>query len=461
VQPERVLDLVPSVTSTRDVPLTDVGNAERLIARHGTDLRYIHPWARWLVWDGRRWRPDDTGEPTRRMKETLRALAADALELDDDQRPRLLKHAIGSERETRIRGALQLAQSEPGVPVLPEQLDADPWLLCCDNGTVDLSTGELHPHRREDLLTKLAPVAYDPTAEAPRWRAFLDQVLEGDEATIEFVRRAVGYSLTGDTSEQVLFLLVGAGANGKSTLIETVRALVGDYGQQAPAETFLEQRESIPNHIARLKGARFVATVETPEGRRLNETMVKRLVGGDSQAARFMRGEWFDFRPTFKAWLATNHLPVIRGTDEAIWRRIRVIPFNITIPEPERDKTLAARLHAELPGILTWAIDGCVEWQISGLPTPDAVRAATAGYREHMDVLGDFIADRCETRPDARATVAELYTAYQYWATHNGDRNPLSSKAFGQNLEERGHHVKRGAGGTRYRLGITLRRSDT
>jgi putative DNA primase/helicase len=444
------------VISREDFHLTDVGNAERLIARHGRDLRYCHPWGRWLVWDGRRWKPDDTGEPERRTKETLRQLLADLAEVDDDKRrQKLLRHVLDSERTPRLRAALETARSEEGVPVVPEALDRNPMLLNVLNGTIHLEVCDLLDHDRAQLITKLAPVRFDHEARAPRWQKFLEQVLP-DPTVVAFLRRMVGYSLTGSTREQVLFILYGNGANGKTTLLETLRALLGDYGQQAPAETFLERRETIPNDLARLRGVRFAAAVETPEGRRLNETIVKRMVGGDTIAARFMRGEWFEFAPVFKPWLATNHKPVISGTDEAIWRRIRFIPFTVTIPESERDPDLSAKLRAELPGILNWALAGCQEWQRDGLGTPDAVTAATARYREEMDVLGRFIVDRCVLHPDAKAKAGELYTLYGYWSHANGETEPLTQKAFGQRLADRGLVATRGTGGVRWWNGIGL-----
>ncbi len=444
-------------------PLTDLGNAERLVALYGRDLAYCFAWHRWLVWTGRHWSIDETGEASRRAKSAVRELVGLTAKLDDDTRRRaLLGHALRSESEARIRAALTLAASEPGVPVIPDDLDRDPFLFACENGTIDLRSGELLEHRRDDRITKLSPVSYDEAAMCPTWLSFLERVFDGDEALGRFLRRAVGYSLSGDTSAQVLFLLHGRGANGKSTAIETLRALLGDYGQQTPAETFLERRDSIPNDVARLRGARLVAAVETPESRRLNEVMVKRMTGGDTMAARFMRGEWFEFRPLFKVWLATNHLPVVRGTDEAIWRRIRLVPFTVTIPESERDPRLLEKLRDELPGILNWAIEGCLEWRESGLDEPEAVRSATASYRDEMDTLGQFITDNCVVTETASALAGELYNLFGYWCEANGERDHLSQQAFGRRLKERGFTARRLTGGKRawQGIGISTEASD-
>jgi putative DNA primase/helicase len=341
--------------------LTGGGNGQRLVDLHGLDIRYVHPWKQWLVWDGRRFQPDTTGELMRRAKMgVLRLYAEAAAERDPDRRKALATWARRSDSEARMREMINLAASEPYVPVRPAELDSQPWRLNVEDGTIDLRTGELLPHSRRDLITKLAPVRFDPKATCPTWLAFLDRVLGHDADLVGFLQRAIGYSLTGDTGEQVLFFLYGTGANGKSTLLETLRALLGDYAQQTDFTTLLERRGDGPrNDIAALQGARFVAAIEAAEGRRLAEGLVKQLTGGDAVSVRKLYSEPFTFRPEFKLWLAANHKPVIRGTDQAIWRRIRLVPFTIAIPEGERDHELGLKLRAELPGILRWAVAGC------------------------------------------------------------------------------------------------------
>jgi putative DNA primase/helicase len=447
-------NVTPLPTLRREFPLNDVGNALRIKARHGRDLRYCHPWGCWLAWMGSHWQRDDIGYAEHCAKETLRQLAADLAEMEDDQaRKQLARHIARSEDAQRIRGAVFLLRSD--LPVVPDQFDADPWVLNCANGTIDLRTGGLRPHSRRDLITKMSPVAYDPDAIPLRWITFLEEILP-DPAVRSFVQRLCGYSLTGVTSEQVLTIFYGGGANGKSTFNETLLRILGDYAQTAPAETFLDRRDGIPNDVARLRGARFVSASELGEGRRLNEALVKRMTGGDTIVARFMRAEWFEFTPTFKAVLVTNHRPEIRGTDEAIWRRIRLVPFTVTIPAERRDPELPAKLESEAAGVLAWAVEGCLDWQRNGLGAPEAVTAATADYRGDMDVLGGFLEDCCRIGDGLRAKASELYTRYGYWCTTNGETNGLSAKAFGLRLAERGFTSHRGTGGTREWLGLTL-----
>lgn len=416
--------------------LTDMGNAERFVARHGEDVRYCFPWAKWLVWSGSRWERDDSGRVHRLAKETVRSIYGEAADTEDEgTRKAIAQHANRSEAEAKVRAMLDMARSE--VPVSPDDLDADAWLLNVPNGTVDLRTGELRSHSREDLVTKLAPVRYDPSATAPTWEAFLERVLPGEELR-RFVQRGAGYSATGDTSEQCMFINHGGGNNGKSTFQEALAGALGDYAMRTPTETLMVRRSGgIPNDVARLKGARFVTASETEEGRRLAESLVKDLTGQDTISARFMRAEWFDFKPTHKTWLATNHMPEIRGTDNAIWRRIRLVPWTVVVPPAERDRKLPEKLRAELPGVLAWVVRGCLEWRREGLRAPKEVRQATREYRAEMDVLAGFVADCSKVGEGEKAYARELYGTYKKWCKESGEE-PESQKKFGGRLKERG-----------------------
>jgi putative DNA primase/helicase len=424
--------------------LTDLGNAQRFVAEHGQAVRYSYTSKSWLVWTGCYWRRDATAEVQRLAKGTVVGLYAEAaIASNEDARKRLVAHAAKSERAERIAAMLRMAESEPEVATTDDAFDQGIWLLNVANGTLDLRTGELRPHDPANLITHLLDVPYDAEARCPRWNRFLRQVLAGDKALEGFIRRFAGYVLTGSTREQVLALLYGRGKNGKSVFLETLRALLGPLSRTARFDSFLVKRhDGIPTDIARLRGARLVTAAEAQEGCRLDEALIKQLTGGDTITARFLYGHEFEYRATFKLLLVANHRPVIRGTDLAIWRRVKLVPFTVTISEDDRDPDLADKLRAELPGILAWAVRGCLEWQRDGLGEPSAVREATASYRSEMDVLGAFLAERCEESPDAIVSAKRLYYAYAIWSEACRER-PVSKRAFGLALEERGFQSTR------------------
>lgn len=441
--------------------LTDIGNAERFVDQHGDDLRYIHVQERFIVWDGSRYAPDETAEAYRRAVATVKGLYAEASAADDSAlRKALAAHATRSEQTNRITAMVKAATWLDGVAVHTDDLDANPMLLNVQNGTVDLETGRLLPHTRANLITKLAPVTYDPAATCPTWTAFMDRIMGADDELISYLRRLTGYSLTGLTGEQMMAIPYGSGANGKSTMLETIAAILGDYAQQTPTDTLTPTRQQgVPNDVARLRGARFVSAVETGEGNRLAESLVKQMTGGDRITARFLRQEFFEFTPSFKLFLATNHKPVIRGTDEAIWRRIHLIPFKVTIPEGERDPRLKQKLAAEASGILNWALAGCAEWQRDGLQPPPAVLAATQEYRDEMDVLAAFLEDRCLETTGAEVKSGEIYHAYKVWCEANGEY-AITNKAFSIRLMERGFEKRKKASGMHF-IGLGLLADDS
>ena len=422
--------------------LTDLGNASRLIAHHGQDLRYCYPWGSWLIWDGRRWSLDESGEIHRRAKQTVTEIyreAADAA--DDETRKALAKHAVRSEAENRIQAMISLAKSE--VPIMPAAMDANPWLMNVATGTINLKTGELLEHRREDLITKLAG-EYDPTAAAPTWAATLERVLPSAEVRA-FFKRLCGYAISGDVSEHVLPVLYGTGANGKSTILNALLEAAGEYGMQAAPDLLIAKRGGHPTEVADLFGMRVVASIEVEDGRRLAETLVKSLTGGDKVRARRMRQDFWQFDPTHTAFLCTNHKPEIRGNDAGIWRRIRLIPFTETIAPAEQDKRLPTKLRSELPGILAWAVEGCLEWQRDGLKAPEEVRKATGAYRSEMDVIGAFLRDECETQQGYSATFKEVFARYEEWCEEAGEK-PETRRKFNARLKERGPFFDRRSG---------------
>jgi len=428
--------------------LTDLGNSGRLISRHGQDLLYCYPWNFWLVWDGRRWLKDETGEIERRAAETIRDTLTEAIKAQreaeaagNENRSKglkeLISHALASQAKPRLQAMIHLARMQ--VPVLPADLDADPWLFNVQNGTLDLRTSKLRPHKRADKLTKLAPVEYDPAAKCPTFDRFILEIMDNRPELVSYLARVFGYALTGNISEQCFFLFYGRGANGKSTLLEAMRALLGDYASQAEFQTFLDRRadQGINNDIAALRGARLVTASEANAGRRLNESMIKQVTGGDPVTARFLYAEFFSYLPTFKLVLATNHKPRIRGVDHAIWRRVRLVPFDVQIPADRQDPTLLDQLKAELPGILNWTLQGLADCRAHGLNEPSPVNEATNQYRESSDELGPFLADCCVVHEQAQVSGGKLRQAYLEWCEANG-QDAVGPKIFAALLEDRG-----------------------
>ncbi len=417
---------------------TDLGNAQRMAALFGGSVRYCNAWGKWLLWNEQRWEIDRRQNVDKLAVETVKSIYAEAAATSDaDRRIALAKHARKSEDANRLKSMLRLLPTQPGISITPEELDADKWLLNVLNGTINLRTGELLEHDREHLITKIAPVTYDPDAKCPHWMAFLNRVMDGNKNLLEFIQRAVGYNLTGDVSEQVLFFLHGSGSNGKSTFIQTILRMLGDYAKQSESELLLARRGEVhPTGIADLQGARFVASSEIESGRRLAESLVKQLTGGDRLKARYMRQDFFEFEPSHKLWLAANHKPIIRNSDYGIWRRIRLIPFTVTIPDDEKDPQLPDKLLEELPGILNWAIAGCLTWQSDGLGFPPEVGQAVQDYRDEQDTLSGFFDERCKFGTGEWVAVSALYKSYLNWCEAN-DEKPLSKIRLGEELRQR------------------------
>jgi putative DNA primase/helicase len=434
--------------------MTDLGNARRFITQHDGEVRAIMSARRpWYTWDDKRWTPDQTGEVERMAKTTVRRIYTEASKIpDEEQRDALLKHAAKSESAPRIRGMLELAATEPELSTTIEMLDANRWLLNVNNGTIDLKTGALRPHKRKDLITRLAPIVYDDSAQCPRWDAFLLEVMNGDPDLVHFLQLAVGYSLTGDIREECLFFLYGQGSNGKSTFLEILRSLFGEYAKQSDFNTFLAARGDGPrNDIARMHGARLVTASEADSEKGFDGKTIKLLTGGDTIVARKLYEEHKEFKPQHKLWLAANHKPIVKEQTEGFWRRMRIVPFTVSFNANTRDKQLAKRLTNELPGILNWAIAGCLDWKKHGLVEPAAIRKATRTYRDENDLLGEFIAQSCSVDPTAWTSTPLLYRAFiDWWADTRGPRSqPISLGWFTRLLGERGdlrpakrHHAR-------------------
>lgn len=424
---------------------TDSGNSERLITTFGDRIRYCPAWGQWLLWDGRRWAKDDVLGIEHLAGLALRSIHHEAAKATgEDSRKKLGRWALTSESAQRRRTAIECARSDPRIVVRPDQLDGDPWLFNCLNGTIDLHTGELREHRREDLITKLAPVQFDSDATFELWDRVLAEATEGNEEMQAFLARLAGYSLTGCTSEEKLPFVYGPEATSKSTILEALKNTWGDYGQTADFETFLK-RNSVGNprtDLARLAGARLVISIETEAGTRLADGFVKLITGGDRVVARKLYHDEFEFKPQFTLWWAANDAPKMSDRDGALWRRILEIPFVHQIPKERRDPSVKATLIDPAiagPAVLAWAVNGCLEWQRKGLGVPPAVEKATEELRDEMNPLRDFFAERCVFELEVRTPSKTLYAAYRNWGAANNERNLLSRREFGLRIGDRLH----------------------
>lgn len=429
----------------------DVGNADRLLDRHGGVLRWVDERGAWTIYDGRHWATLSGQTVPGLAVELVKRFPAEEAHLYPDdpiptpkgadgasQREKFLTWAAKQGAVMRVRALVELASADPRMQISVAEFDSDPMLLNCPNGVVNLRTGELEPHNSRLLLSQIAAVDYRPGAQAPRWWAFLARVLPALEDRL-FLQRAVGYSLTGLTTEQAMFIHHGSGANGKSVFLEVMGRVVGTYGQVMPRSTLLtKQSESVPTDIARMRGKRFLQTAESAQGRRLDEEVVKGLTGGEEQSARFLHQNFFDFKPTGKIHYATNHLPKVTDA-ESIWRRLQFIAWTVVIPPAERDPHLSARLiNDEAPGILAWAVQGALDWGRDGLAPPKSAVDRLNAYRRDEDILADFIEDGLAVDGEGRITNQQLYISYQAWSKQNGVSRPYTLRMLLKAMREKG-----------------------
>jgi putative DNA primase/helicase len=440
----------------QSLPPTDAGNAGAYDMTHGHESRFNHSRGKWFCWNGQVWLEDQTAEVERAALHAVRLRQLAALQIPDtDLRKEHVDWAIRSESTYSIKAMLRSAQSIRRLATIAADYDRDPFLFTLKNGTLDLRNGTLRPFDPNDLITKASNVLFDPGATCPRWMRFLNEVFAGDQLTIRFVQRAVGYSLTGDTREQCLFILHGAGSNGKSVLLEILVELLGAHAQVTSLSSLLLQDPGPRNDIAKLHGARLVKASEAQANAVLDEATVKEITGGDTISARFLFHEFFEFRPQFKIWIATNHLFVIRDTQYAMWRRIRLLEFSQEFSGKNRDANLKDKLQAELSGILNWAIEGCLEWRRSELGNAPKIERATETYRQRSDAIGRFLAARCTNQPRDQVTGKELFDAYLDWCGEAGE-SPESNNIFANAMTERGIRKKRTNKGVVY-VGVGLR----
>jgi putative DNA primase/helicase len=416
---ERLADRAPA--------FSDEDLALRFAERHAGNLRFVAAWNRWLFWNGTHWQFEETLRAWDFARQVCREAAAQC-------NKGKIASAIASAKT--VYAVERLARSDRRLAATVDQWDADPWQLNTPDGVVDLTTGQARPHIPEDYFTKITSVG--PRGDCSRFIAFLDRITDGDCELVAYIQRMLGYGLTGLTREHALFFGYGTGANGKSVLLSTVAGILGEYHKTAPIETFTATNgDRHPTDLAGLRGARVVTATETEEGRRWAESRIKQLTGGDTVAARFMRQDFFEYRPAFKLIIAGNHKPALRSVDEAIRRRFHLIPFAVTIPPEERDADLAEKLKVEWPGILAWLVEGCLEWQTEGLRPPKAVLEATEAYLAAEDSMAAWLEERCERTAAEWTSSTNLFASWSAWANAAGE-NPGNSKRFAQALESRG-----------------------
>lgn len=428
----------PQAGQSKIYNTTDMGNAERFSDKFGDITRYCSKLGKegvWLIWDGKRWQIDEKLKINRMAKQIVPDIYADAIaahyKADKD---RLFEWGIRTEGLATRNNMVKDAR--PSLAIAVDELDTHPWLLNVKNGTIDLRAGKLTPHSQTDYLTKTLQIDYDENAICPTWIEFINSSQWDKQEAIDYLQKAVGYSLTGDVREKCMFILHGPKDTGKSTFVEAMQMLLGEYAIKIQTQTLMWRRErQQSNDIAILKGARFVHASEAEEHERLAEAQIKELTGGDTVTCRFLHAEFFQFQPEFKLWLSTNHKPKV-SSDKATWGRLKLIPFTYQLSEDQKDKMLKTKLRNELSGILTWAVKGCLRWQAEGLAMPQTVTSATGKYQDEMDVIGQFIAECCDLGDGLRETSRDLYATYKQWASDAGEYVE-NQRSFGLKLKDR------------------------
>ncbi len=452
-----------------DVPIglydmTDTGNAKRLVDKFGQDIRYCYNRKSWYFWTGKKWCIDESGEIKRLADLVVDDLKNEAFRTDDlELQKQKLKFAYKTANSNSKEAMVKESQHLDGIPASPNDFDSYDMYLNTQNGIVSLKNGEIIEHSREYLMSKITTVENNKDSATPtRWLQFLDEITDGDKELQKYLQKCVGYSLTGDTSEQCMFFLYGMGNNGKSTFLDTISSILGDYACNVQPDTLMvKKNDNVSSDIARLKSIRFVTCEEPTEGVRLNEGLVKQLSGGGKVTCRFLYGNEFEYEPEFKIWVSTNHKPVIRGTDLGIWRRIRLIPFTVSIPKEKVDKHLKFKLLNEYPAILRWAIEGCNLWKHEGLEMPESVKHATDDYKNEMDLLQSFIESRLVITNSMydQLPATDVYNAYRNWAKDNGEYE-MTSRRFGSEITKKLPDKKRTGSGIVY-TGVKLLRDGS
>ena len=442
----------------REYPFSDIGNSQRFETRKRNVARYCHAYHAWFIWDGKRWSKDLTGKSVELVKDVILRIADEAISRDFGAESEAhFKWAAKSQARPRIDAALYLAQSTMAIE--PRDLDARSYLLNLPNGTLNLLTCELMEHNKNDFLTKIAGVEFKPGETCPLWLQHLSLIFNGDRELIDAFQQVVGYTLLQDNPEQVMFILYGSGKNGKSKTIEVLSHVLAEYAINIAAETLMSKRiDAGPrSDIARISNSRLVSASEGESGSRLAESLVKSLTGGDIVTVRRLYENEIEFRPTAKIWYATNHRPIIQGTDDAIWRRIWLIPFTTAIPEEKRDPDIATKLLQEGSGILNWALEGLRKYRKAGrLIQPEKVKVAVEEYRNDSDILKEFLDAWCEFKERGEIKRSDFYRTYTDWCDQNHEK-PVGSKKFNAMIRERGVREKVDSAGCRVWFGISIR----
>ena len=438
-QPRKRKETHPEATEVAEgILFTDNWNADRFFVKYSDTARFCTDWGKWILWHRGYWRTDNTLDVFKNGRKIVKEMYKDAIaEADPDRRAKFLKHSTSSDSKRRITDMVDIAKSL--LACTSEDFDGEEteYLFNVKNGTVNLETGDLLNHDNSKLITNIAPFKYDNQAECPQWIEFLSTIFDGNDDTIAFMQRALGYSATADISEQCLFFCYGTGANGKTVLLETIMSLMGSYAMTAAPEILIQKRnDDHPTAVADLQGKRFVSTIEVGENRYLHEAKVKMLTGGERIKARYMRKDFFEFSPTHKLWMAANHKPIIRGNDEGIWRRIHLIPFDVKIPKEEQIplKTMLRTFKDENAGIFRWILHGAKMWKNHGLMPSDSVVRATKEYRNESDVLAEFYDDCCLIDADAIVPSTDLYYTYVRWCETNGEKRTLTRRQLAARL---------------------------
>ena len=438
--------------SARSYDMTDSGNAQRLKDKFGDIIRYSYNRKKWYFWDGKMWRIDDGSEIKKLADTIVEDIKIEAYrEQDEKTQADLFKWANKTASSKGKENMIKECQHLDGIPATPDMFDSYSDYLNCQNGIINLRNGELIPHDAHFMMSKIVHSEYDVDGVEPDlWLSFLNDITNGNQELIDYIQVCIGYSLSGSTREQCAYFLYGLGNNGKSTFLDTIADLLGEYASNTQPETIMMQRQygsGANSDIARLKSARFVTCEEPTEGVRLNEGLLKQLTGGSKITCRFLYGDEFEYTPEFKIWVATNHKPIIRGTDMGIWRRIKLIPFEVNIPKDKVDKNLKYKLRKEFPQILRWAVDGCIKWQKYGITEPELIQDAVKEYKVEMDLLASFI-DQCimiDYNSDNKIPSRELFLIYSKWAKDNHEYEMSSKKFFreiGKKLPEKGRSSK-------------------